>query len=58
MLSRDCDGCSQNKACSKRYRNVIKGEKVYCSNGTVHLVDDGTVAEYVDLYEQYHEMFH
>jgi hypothetical protein len=57
MLSRDCDGCSQYKACSKRYRNVGKGEKVYCPDGTAHLVDDGTSIQCVDLYEQYHEMF-
>jgi hypothetical protein len=28
------------KACSKRYRKVGKGEKVYCPDGTVHLVDE------------------
>ena len=39
MLSRDCDGCSQFKTCSKRYRKVEKGEKVYCPDGTAHLVD-------------------
>jgi hypothetical protein len=39
MLSRDCDGCSQLKACSKRYRKVTKGGKVYCPDGTAHLVD-------------------
>jgi len=40
VLSRDCDGCSQFKACSKRYRKVGKGEKVYCPDGTAHLVDE------------------
>jgi len=39
LLSRDCDGCSQMKACSKRYSTVTKGEKVYCPDGTAHLVD-------------------
>ena len=40
MLSRDCDGCSQMKACSRRYTKVGKGEKVYCPDGTIHLVDE------------------
>jgi hypothetical protein len=39
MLSRDCDGCSQRKPCSKRFGIANKGEKVYCPDGTVHLVD-------------------
>ncbi|MBN1357907.1 hypothetical protein JW988_03970 [Candidatus Bathyarchaeota archaeon] len=39
-MSRDCDGCSQFKACSKRYSKVGKGEKVYCPDGTAHLVDE------------------
>jgi hypothetical protein len=57
VLSRDCDGCSQYKACSIRYRNVVKGEKVYCADGTVHLVNENTAAQSSDLYEQYYEMF-
>ena len=40
MLSRDCDGCSQMKACTKRYKKVGKGGKVYCPDGTAHLVDE------------------
>jgi len=28
------------KACSKRYSKVGKGGKVYCPNGTAHLVDE------------------
>ena len=39
MLSRDCDGCSQMKPCSKRFGIAEKGEKVYCPDGTAHLVD-------------------
>jgi hypothetical protein len=39
MLSRDCDGCSQMKLCSKRFGVAEKGEKVYCPDGTAHLVD-------------------
>ena len=39
MLSRDCDGCSQLKSCKNRFKKVKKGEKVYCPDGTAHLVD-------------------
>jgi hypothetical protein len=57
MLSRDCDGCSQLKPCSKRYRSVRKGGKVYCFDGTAHLVDKDAIAQNVDLYEQHIELF-
>jgi len=40
MLSRDCDGCSQMKACSRRFNITGKFEKVYCPDGTAHLIDD------------------
>jgi hypothetical protein len=40
------------KLCSKRYKNVNKGEKVYCPDGTAHLVDDSSVVQSIDLYEQ------
>lgn len=41
MLSRDCDGCGLRilGGCETRYRTVTVGEKVYCPNGEVHLVD-------------------
>jgi hypothetical protein len=39
MLSRDCDGCTLQHMCSERYRRVSKDEKVYCPDGTAHLVD-------------------
>ncbi len=39
MLSRDCDGCTLLHMCSERYRRVNKDEKVYCPDGTAHLVD-------------------
>jgi len=35
----DCDDCEQQKLCMKRYSKVSEGEKVYCPDGTVHLVD-------------------
>jgi len=56
MLSRDCDGCSQLKACSKRYRKVAKGGKVYCPDGTAHLVDEGTTFQSSDLRQQHIEL--
>lgn len=52
MLSRDCDGCSQMKACSQRYRKVVKGGKVYCPDGTAHLVDEETEYAIAELCEQ------
>ena len=51
MLSRDCDGCSQMKECSKRYRKVSKDGKVYCPDGTAHLVDEETKCYVAGLYE-------
>jgi hypothetical protein len=39
MLSRDCDGCSQMKSCSKRFDIAEKGNCVYCPDGTAHLID-------------------
>ncbi len=57
MLSRDCDGCPQMKTCSKRYRLVGQGEKVYCTDGTAHLVDYDAVAQSADLYLANIEMF-
>ena len=39
MLSRDCDGCSLLHMCSERYRRAGKDEKVYCPDGTAHIVD-------------------
>ena len=52
MLSRDCDGCSQMKACSKRYQKVVKGGKVFCPDGTVHLVDKELEIQIAPLNEQ------
>ncbi len=43
MLSRDCDGCSKQKECSKRFKKAIKGDKVYCPDGTVHLIDCSSI---------------
>ena len=53
VLSRDCDGCSQLKTCKKRYMKVAKGEKVYCPDGTAHLVDEGTTFQTIDLNQQH-----
>lgn len=39
MLSRDCDGCSSMAECQRRYQRVGLQEKVYCPDGTAHLVD-------------------
>jgi hypothetical protein len=38
-LSRDCDGCTQLHICGERYKQVTKDGKVYCPDGTAHLVD-------------------
>ncbi len=43
MLSRDCDGCSKLKECSKRYQKAVKGDKVYCPDGTAHLIDSYSI---------------
>jgi hypothetical protein len=51
MLSRDCDGCSQHRSCRVRYDKVSKGQKVYCPDGTVHLVDQEAVTMIVKLPE-------
>jgi len=34
MLPEICRICDQFGACSKRYGNVSKGEKIYCPDGT------------------------
>jgi hypothetical protein len=40
MLSRDCDGCSNMQLeCKQRYGKASKGDKVYCPDGTAHLID-------------------
>lgn len=40
MLSRDCDGCELLQSdCKRRFSRVGVGEKVFCPNGDVHLVD-------------------
>jgi hypothetical protein len=45
MLSRDCDGCSKLKECSIRHQKAIKGDKVYCPDGTAHLIDSSSVKQ-------------
>jgi len=39
MLSRDCTGCCVMRYCKVRFARVKKGGKVYCPDGTAHLVD-------------------
>ena len=56
MLSKDCDGCSQLKACRKRYSKVGRGEKVYCPDGTAHLVDEANQC-HIELYKKFLEAF-
>lgn len=56
MLSRDCDGCSQLRVCHKRYERVTKGEKVYCPDGTAHLVDETTDTQNIGLIEHQTEL--
>ena len=43
MLSRDCDGCYKLKECSTRYQKAKKGDKVYCPDGTAHLIDNASI---------------
>jgi len=38
MLSRDCDGCECMSECQHRFAKVNMGEKVFCPDGTAHLV--------------------
>jgi hypothetical protein len=40
LLSRDCDGCSRMVfECKQRFGKVAVWEKVFCPDGTAHLVD-------------------
>ena len=52
MLSRDCDGCEMLHMCSERYRRVGKHEKVYCPDGTAHLVDEEAEFQFIPFDEQ------
>ena len=49
MLSRDCDGCPTQKECAKRFYKAKKGDKVYCPDGTVHLIDDSSIRSSAEL---------
>ncbi|MDR1993397.1 MAG: hypothetical protein LBQ98_07900 [Nitrososphaerota archaeon] len=44
MISRDCDGCFNLRECHIRYRKAVVGDKVYCPDGTAHLIDSSSVA--------------
>ncbi|MCW4028942.1 MAG: hypothetical protein NWE92_04770 [Candidatus Bathyarchaeota archaeon] len=50
MLSRDCDGCSNLKPCSKRYQRTRHGDKVYCPDGTAHLIDSDSVPQNPEMF--------
>jgi hypothetical protein len=40
LLSRNCDGCSRMQLeCKQRFGKACLGDKVYCPDGTAHLVD-------------------
>lgn len=40
MLSKDCNGCGQQLfSCKQRFQRVQVGERVFCPDGTAHLVD-------------------
>jgi hypothetical protein len=41
------------KECRKRYRKVGKGGKVYCPDGTAHLVDTECEIQIAPLNEQH-----
>jgi hypothetical protein len=43
LISRDCDGCSLQQTCLRRFQKVGLGEKVYCPDGTAHLVDKASL---------------
>ena len=53
MLSRDCDGCTQLHVCSGRYQLVKKDGKVYCPDGTAHLVDASSIPQDADMRDQH-----
>lgn len=44
MISGDCVGCAMEQPCVRTYRRVSFGEKVYCPDGTMHLVDEASLA--------------
>ncbi len=40
MLSKDCDGCGRMLfECKQRFKQAQTGDKVYCPDGTAHLID-------------------
>lgn len=43
MLSGDCEDCGQLELCSKKCSKAVKGERIYCSDGTAHIVSDPSV---------------
>lgn len=43
MLSLDCYGCTYVRACAKRFVLAKVGDKVYCPDGTAHLIDSASM---------------
>ena len=37
------------KECSVRYRKANKGDKVYCPDGTAHLIDNSSIKQSQDI---------
>jgi hypothetical protein len=48
-LSKDCEGCGLRRDCTRRFRTVHLDGKVYCPDGTAHLVDYEVEEEEVPL---------
>ncbi|MGA3112543.1 MAG: hypothetical protein ABSE15_11060 [Candidatus Bathyarchaeia archaeon] len=44
IVSQGCEGCGRQEPCIRSYRRVSFGEQVFCPDGTVHLVDETSLA--------------
>lgn len=43
MLSLDCQGCQHMRECARRFILARVGDKVYCPDGTAHLIDSASL---------------